>query len=131
MSKWIRVLSVASAVALTLPIVATVEGCSSTAAKKKKGAGPKSPAAAKTDGQKKGATATSKKDTGTNKGADLDGVKCDGTTEGIAFCSTETEITFCDGGTWYALDCGAALSGSFCAEDDSNVIDCFVADDVE
>jgi uncharacterized protein YceK len=124
-----RIVSVALVLATAVPMLTALEGCSSTAAtakKKQKAAGSKGPAASKTAGQKAGATASAKKDTGTKKGAELDGVACDASLDGTSWCSSETEITFCSGGEWYALNCGA-IDGGFCGEDvDTLMIDCYV-----
>jgi hypothetical protein len=133
MLKLNRVLFVAFTLATAAPMLMTVEGCSSTAAakKKKKGAGAKGGTAAKTAGQKVGSTAANKKDTATKKGAELDGVKCDAAEEGVSWCSTDAEITFCSGGEWYAIDCGGAVGG-VCADDlDTKTIDCYAPADAE
>jgi hypothetical protein len=124
----IRVLSVALAVSLFLPATLSVQGCSS-AKKRAKAGGAKGATAAKSGSQKAGASASGKKDQGTAKGADLDGVSC-GEAEGVGFCSSDTEVTFCSGGTWYALACDKVEAGAFCGQDvETNAIDCFTSEE--
>jgi uncharacterized protein YceK len=133
MLKLNRVLSIVLALAVVTPVLATVEGCSSTAAakKKKKGAGSKGATAAKSSSQKAGSTAANKKDTGTKKGDTLDSVKCDASIEGVAWCDTDTQIILCSAGEWYEVDCAAAVGG-VCGDDlESNTIDCYATGDTE
>jgi hypothetical protein len=130
--KIVKVASVLASLALISPAFLATQGCSSTtsAKPKAKAGGAKGPAAASTDKQKGGAKATAKKDSGMNKGAEVDGVACDAALEGIAWCGSESEVVFCAAGAWYALDCAQVESGAFCGEDvDTNTVDCFVAEE--
>src|SRR5262249_34214674 len=70
----------------------------------------------------------------TDKGASLPDpsgdVACDADHELEAFCADDTNLTFCSGGHWYALDCSAA-EGGFCGEDVTvSTIECYAAGDL-
>jgi hypothetical protein len=52
----------------------------------------------------------------------LDGVVCDWTTEGIAWCDDDYTIAYCSDSTWWLLDCSAY--GEYCAEFDDGTVDC-------
>jgi len=128
-----RLVSLLAALAIVAPVVAMDTGCASSSAakkKKKKGAGAKG-AAAKSSGQKAGGVADGAKATGEKKGAEEEGAKCDAELEGVAWCGDDTHVITCFGGEWYAVNC-AAVNGGLCAEDDeSHLIDCDPAADVE
>ena len=87
-----------------------------------KGSGSKG-ADAKGAGQKAGSTAQGDKSMATSNGETYEGVTCDGSEEGVAWCDDDHTIVFCSGNVWYALDCAAA-GGDFCAETDDTV-DCY------
>ena len=90
---------------------------------KDKGGGSKG-ADAKNSGQKSGSTAQDNSDQAESQGETYDGVDCDETTEGLAWCDSDTQIAFCSGGEWYVLDC-AEIGGDACFED-GDTIDCYV-----
>ena len=103
-------------------------GAPAAAGAKTKGGGEKG-SAAKDAGQKTGGTASGKTDQATNSGADVDGITCDDSLEGVAWCESDTEIIFCTGGSWYLLDCVAFDETAFCGIDEAATVDCY-ADDV-
>jgi hypothetical protein len=91
-----------------------------------KGGGAKNPAAAKDAKEKAGSKATSAKSSAEDKGPTYEAVACDGSFEGVGFCSSDSEVIFCSGGQWWALDCGKLESGAVCALDLSTVsVDCY------
>jgi hypothetical protein len=87
-----------------------------------KGSGAKG-SGAKDAGQKAGGTAEGDKGMASSDGSEYEGVTCDETFEGVAWCDSDTTIVFCTGGTWWALDC-SAVGGDVCAELDDTV-DCY------
>lgn len=93
---------------------------------KAKGGGAKG-SAAQGAGQKGGGTAQSDHSMGNDMGATYEGVTCDASTDGLAWCDSDTEIAFCAGGEWWLLDCSApAIGGDFCG-DDGETVDCYAA----
>ena len=60
-------------------------------------------------------------------GASYEDVTCDSSTEGLAWCDSDTEIAFCASGTWWLLDC-SGVGGDFCG-DDGETVDCYAADE--
>ena len=119
--------------ALIVPASVVLVGCASksnAAAKGQKGGGAKG-AAAKTSGQKTGGTAVGAKDKAQAKGSTDEGVTCDESLEGVAWCASEGSVVFCQGGTFYELAC-ADVGGDVCSDDPStHVIDCVPAADAE
>lgn len=96
---------------------------------KSKGGGARG-SAATGSGQQAGGNAASGRSNGSNMGSTYLGVTCDASTEGLAWCDSDTDLAFCTGGDWYLLDCShAAIGGDFCAEDDDTV-DCYAADEL-
>ena len=86
-------------------------------------------AAAKGSGQTSGGTATGDKGQGTQKGETYEGVTCDSSTDGLAWCDSDTDVVFCSGGVWYLLDCSSPeIGGDVCGETD-DTIDCYAADE--
>src|SRR4051812_46954653 len=80
--------------------------------------------AATDSGQKAGGMASADKSKGTDMGASYDGVTCDSSTEGLAWCDSDTNIAFCSGGEWWILDCSHPdIGGDFCG-DDGSTVDC-------
>jgi hypothetical protein len=127
--KFVKLVSVLASLAIVTPAFLATQGCSAKTSTKAKAGGAKGPAAAKTDKQKGGDKATAKKESGTKKGAEVEGVACDAELEGVAWCGSESEVIFCAAGEWYALDCAQVEAGAFCGEDaDTNIIDCFAAE---
>ena len=60
-----------------------------------------------------------------------DGRKCTSDLDGTGFCSSGTEISFCQTGRWVVLDCAQAASqqggDGWCYEDDkAKTVDCKV-----
>jgi RNA polymerase sigma-70 factor, ECF subfamily len=111
---------------------ATAKGVTAGGAGKQKAGGARNALAAKTAGQK--ATNTSKvvadKTKAVDKGVTMPStggdVGCDADHELEAFCVDDTNVSFCSGGHWYALDCAAA-ENAFCGEDlAANTVDCYV-----
>jgi hypothetical protein len=122
--------------ALTNKTKAVAKGVAAGATGKQKGGGARTATAAKSAGQK--ATTTAKvvldKAKATDKGVSLPDtsgdVACDADHELEAFCTDDTNASFCSGGHWYTLDCAAAESG-FCGEDiAANTVDCYAASDL-
>lgn len=123
---------VLSALLLTFAAVSGGTGCSASknSAKAKKGGGSKGTAAASAK-QKPGATASGAKASGVAKGAELDGATCDGTTDGVAWCDSDSTVVLCSDGAWLAIDC-SAIGGDVCATDlDTLTVDCVVVDEAE
>lgn len=121
-----------SALLLTFAAVSGGTGCSAakSSAKAKKGGGSKGTAAASAK-QKPGATASGAKASGVPKGAEVDGATCDASTEGVAWCETDSSVTLCSAGAWLAIDC-TAIGGDVCATDlDTLTVDCVAAADTE
>ncbi len=80
-------------------------------------------------GQKAGGNAESDHSKGTDSGATYDGITCDSSTEGLAWCDSATNIAVCAGGEWWVLDCSSdAIGGDFCG-DDGETIDCYASDE--
>lgn len=95
---------------------------------KTKGGGAKG-TAAKGTGQKAGSQAESDKSKGTSQGETYEGVTCDASIEGLAWCDSEVDIAFCAGGKWFLLDCSQpAIGGDFCGYD-GDTIDCYASDE--
>lgn len=108
--------------------VLVLAACGGSSAKATKGGGAKG-TSAQSSGQKAGGMATADKSKGTDKGATYEGVTCDASTEGLAWCDSDTEIAFCAGGEWWLLDCAnPQIGGDFCG-DDGNTIDCYASDE--
>jgi|SRR5215510_10940242 len=102
--------------------------CGSSGSKAQKGGGSKG-AAAKDSGQKGGGNVMTDKSKGTQQGETYEGVTCDASTEGLAWCDSDTEIAFCSGGAWWLLDCSHPdIGGDFCG-DDGTTVDCYAADE--
>jgi hypothetical protein len=96
---------------------------------KAKGGGQKGAGAAGAH-QQGGGNVAGDKTKGKTEGSVYDGVTCDATTEGLAWCDSATEVAFCAGGEWYLLDCAAPeIGGDVCAED-GETIDCYAADEL-
>jgi hypothetical protein len=109
-------------------MAALVMACGGGGNKATKGGGSKGSAAV-SSGQKGGGNVTKDKSMGTDQGATYDGVTCDGTTEGLAWCDSDSEIAFCSGGQWWILDCTSpSIDGDFCG-DDGETVDCYSADE--
>jgi hypothetical protein len=84
-------------------------------------------AAAKTSNQKSGGRAAGAQSQATDRGTEVDGILCDVTTEGLAWCDSDTTIVFCAGGDWYELNCSAIEADAFCGlELPERIVDCFV-----
>jgi hypothetical protein len=113
------------AVASTLALGACSD---SSTGKASKGGGQKGTAAMGT-GQKAGSSAEGDKSKGMDESATYEGVTCDSSTEGLAWCDSDTDIAFCAGGEWWLLDCSHPdIGGDFCG-DDGDTIDCYAASD--
>jgi hypothetical protein len=95
-----------------------------------KGSSAKTAAAAKTEKQKAGGKAEGAQSKAQSKGDTYEEITCDAETEDLGFCGDETQIVFCNGGTWYVLDCSAAAEGAFCGEE-GDVVDCYVEEAAE
>ena len=96
--------------------------------KAQKGGGAKG-SAAKDSGQKGGGNVSMDKSKGSQQGETYEGVTCDASTEGLAWCDSETEIAFCSDGVWWLLDCSHPdIGGDFCG-DDGTTVDCYAADE--
>jgi hypothetical protein len=118
MSRTVSRTITACLVAAALAVVAP--GCKS----KVKGGGAKSASAAKSSSQKTGSAAKGATQSATPTGSDSGGVTCDSSLEGVGFCSSDSSVVFCSGGSWYELDCNDVAEGAFCFED-GDTIDCF------
>lgn len=95
---------------------------------KTKGGGAKG-SAAKDAGQKGGGNVSMDKSKGTQMGDTYEGVTCDSSTEGLAWCDDDVDIAFCSAGTWWLLDCSQpAIGGDFCG-DDGTTVDCYASDE--
>jgi hypothetical protein len=93
---------------------------------KAKGGGAKGQAAQSAN-QKAGGGAEGDHSKGTDKGAMYEGVTCDSSTDGLAWCDSDTEIAVCAGGEWWLLDCSSdQIGGDFCG-DDGATVDCYLA----
>ena len=98
-------------------------GCGSKA---QKGGGAKG-AAAQSSGQKAGGNSESDHTKGTDSGSTYEGVLCDSSTEGLAWCDSDTNLAVCAAGEWWVLDCSSELiGGDFCG-DDGTTVDCYAA----
>lgn len=96
---------------------------------KSKGGGSKG-TGAQSSGQKAGGNAEGGKSMGTQEGETYEGVTCDSSTEGLAWCDSDTEVAFCSDGAWWLLDCSHPdIGGDFCAEADDGTVDCYAADE--
>ncbi len=83
--------------------------------------------AASSSGQKGGSRSTGSQSLATSQGSETEGLVCDASTDGIAWCDDDTNILFCADGAWWLLDCGAVEAGAFCGYDeDLNIVDCYV-----
>ena len=92
-----------------------------------KGSGARSTTAAKDAGQKAASQVTSNTSKAQASGSMKDGVTCDASLEGVAFCATDTTAAFCAQGQWWALDCTALEASSFCGVDTSTLaLDCWL-----
>lgn len=69
-----------------------------------------------------GSTATGYVSEADDNGSTYEGVTCDDSTQGIAWCDDDFNVVYCSSGTWYSFDC--AYLGQFCAADGDDV-DCF------
>lgn len=87
-----------------------------------KGGGSKGSAAMGT-GQVAGGKASGNKSMGTQKGESYEGVTCNSSTDGLAWCDSDEEIAFCSDGAWWILDCG--VLGAYCG-DDGLTVDCYL-----
>ena len=117
-----------NAVIVVIAALASLAACGS-GNKPAKGGGAKG-TAAKTSGQKAGGHAEADRAKGTSSGATYEEVACDGTTEGLAWCDSDTSLALCAGGEWFVLDCSSAeIAGDFCADDGTNV-DCYASDEL-
>lgn len=120
-------------VVCSLALVASV-GCSSkksSASSKQKGGGQKGAAAASAKQQNGGTASSAAATSGTDQGSDYEGATCDDSTEGVAWCDSDTTVILCSSGTWYAVDC-SSIGADVCATDlDSQVVDCYSADEVD
>jgi len=103
----------------TLVSVVLVAACGGSSPKK--GGGQKGSAAMGT-GQMTGGTAMSMMSQGSSQGDTYEGVTCDGSTEGLAWCDDDFDIAFCDQGQWWILDC--SQFGDYCG-DDGYTVDCY------
>ncbi|HZO11938.1 MAG TPA: hypothetical protein VFB62_01725, partial [Polyangiaceae bacterium] len=89
-----------------------------------KGGGERDAKEAKVADQKLGDAA--RKAEATKKEAVWDGLSCNGSTEGVAFCDSKTSLIFCADNAWREIDCARAVSGSFCGYDSAtHRVDCF------
>ncbi len=113
---------------LSLFLVVVVAACSSSSGSKTKGGGATG-ASAMSSGQKAGGNAVADHSKGTDDGAAYDGITCDASTEGLAWCDSDTNLAVCAGGEWWVLDCSSAeIGGDFCG-DDGQTIDCYANDE--
>jgi hypothetical protein len=111
---------------LILVIAAAFAACGGGS--KTKGGGAKG-SAAKDAGQKGGNNVKMDKSMGTQMGETYEGVTCDSSTEGLAWCDDDVNIAFCSGGAWWLLDCSQpAIGGDFCG-DDGSTVDCYASDE--
>ena len=112
---------------LILAMIGSLVACSG-GSKPQKGGGQMG-TAAKDAGQKAGGHAEGDKSKGTDMGSTYDSVTCDSSTEGLAWCDSETNIAFCAGGEWWILDCSHPdIGGDFCG-DDGQTVDCYANDE--
>ncbi len=101
-------------------VAAAVAACGGDS-KPTKGGGAKGSAAMGT-GQMSGSKANDNKSMGTDQGATYEGVTCDASAEGLAWCDDDFDIAFCSGGEWWLLDC--SVLGAYCG-DDGFTVDCY------
>ena len=117
-----------NSILLVLAAIGSLAACGG-GNKPAKGGGSKG-TAAKGSGQKAGGMAEADKSKGTDQGATYLDVTCDETTEGLAWCDSDTNIAFCSGGEWWILDCSHPdIGGDFCADDGTNV-DCYASSEL-
>ena len=91
---------------------------------KGKGGGERDAKEAKVADQKLGDAA--RKAEATKKEAVWDGLSCNASTEGVAFCDSNSSLIFCADNAWREIDCAKAVSGSFCGYDSAtHRVDCF------
>ena len=74
-------------------------------------------------GQTAGDTARSRRDASYGYGDVYEGLTCDWTTEGIAWCDDDYTIAYCSDYTWWLLDCSSY--GEYCAEYYDGTVDCY------
>jgi hypothetical protein len=78
---------------------------------------------AQDSGQAVGGTTRSNQRYAANYGSYYEGVYCDYTDEGLAWCDDDYTIVYCDAGEWWALDC-SEVGGYYCG-DDGYTVDCY------
>jgi hypothetical protein len=71
-----------------------------------------------------GSISRSHRSTADDTGNIYEGVVCDASTEGIAWCDDDFDIVFCSDQTWWLLDC-TAIGADYCG-DDGLTVDCYV-----
>jgi hypothetical protein len=116
-------------VVVAMTALTAMAACGGGGGGKAKGGGSKG-AGAESAHQKGGGNAQSDKTKGSSMGETYEGVTCDASTDGLAWCDTDTEIAFCSGGEWWLLDCASPeIGGDVCAED-GLTIDCYALDEL-
>ncbi len=73
-------------------------------------------------GQTAGDTARSSRDSIAD-GDVYEGVTCDLSTDGLAWCDDDYTVAYCSDYTWWLVDCSAI--GDVCAEFDDGTVDCW------
>jgi len=113
--------------ALCILPAAPLGGCGGDSGATVKKAGGKKGSAAADAKQKSGDTATGNRSSGTDQGAESDGIVCDANLEGVGWCSSDAAIVLCAEGSWWLVDCSAVSDGAYCGYDeDADVVDCYV-----
>ena len=109
-------------------VICLVAAAACTNSSKAKGGGAKG-ADAQSAHQKVGGSANGDHGKGTDQGSTYLGITCDSSTDGLAWCDSDTEIAVCSGGEWWLLDCSSeTIGGDFCG-DDGETVDCYLATD--
>jgi len=147
-NRIVKAAALFSVVTTTMPVfIVGLEGCSSSSKSKggitpppsgTKLAGAKPDAEPKPDGgrarafPRAGVTTRSLQPHAIDTGSAYGEVTCDAETEGDAWCTDDTRITFCSHGHFYKLDCSDIGNHNVCAEEsDRTSIDCWPVEETE
>ncbi len=120
-----KIIRNAAVLCLAAFAISTV-ACASASSKKNaaRSSAAKTATAAKGAKEKSGSKAQAGAPKGENKGATFEDAACDAEAEGVGFCGDDAHVVLCQGGIWYAVNCGALEAGAFCGEQDG-LVDCY------
>lgn len=106
----------------TLLLATVLAACTSSDGTPKRGSS-HSGSGAVESGQTAGDTALGNRDVSYGTGDIYEGLVCDWTTEGIAWCDDDFTIAYCSDSTWWLFDCSTL--GEYCSQFDDGTIDCY------